>query len=272
QVAQKRRPTGLVFLGALADAQNLPKTLGIDGARHQEGDIADLASPGPLHHDAVEIKVRMLAFDAAVPPGLDLGVDLLVEVGHRARAHPRAPQGFGNVLNPTHRNPRQIHLDQRLLDRALPPAIAFYDRCLEGLPAQLGNLEVHFTGAGLQRSLVAASPSVLAGLTALVTACAAKLVCLGIQHRVQRVFHRVTNQLAKMVPDTGFIDLDHLTHRLLVTHRLLLHSTKKPSLPKVRKILYVIVRDLIGRAAMAVWDTEKIFHLASVEVGYAPCA
>src|SRR5271168_2558988 len=182
----------------------------------------------------------MLAFDAAVPPGLDLGVDLLVEVRHRARAHPRAPQGFGNVLNPTHRNPRQIHLDQRLLNRALPPAVAFYDRRLEGLPAQLGNLEVHFTGAGLQRSLVAASPSVLAGLTALVTACAAKLVCLGIQHRVQRVFHRVTNQLAKMVPDTGVIDLDHLTHRLLVTHRLLLHSTKKPSLPKVRKILYVI--------------------------------
>src|SRR5271156_3800361 len=88
----------------------------------------------------------MLAFDAAVPPSLDLGVDLLVEVRHRARAHPRAPQGFGNVLNPTHRNPRQIHLDQRLLNRALPPAVAFYDRRLKGLPAQLGNLEVHFTG------------------------------------------------------------------------------------------------------------------------------
>src|SRR4051794_34502105 len=43
-----------------------------------------------------------------------------------------------------------------------------------------------------------------------------------------------------MVPDTGFIDLDHLTHRLLVTHRLLLHCMKKPSILKVRKILYVI--------------------------------
>ena len=30
------------------------------------------------------------------------------------------------------------------------------------------------------------------------------------------------------------------------------------------------VRDLIGRAAITVWDTEEIFHLASVEVGYAP--
>ena len=43
-----------------------------------------------------------------------------------------------------------------------------------------------------------------------------------------------------MVPDPGFIDLDHLTHRILVTHRLLLHCMKKPSLPKVRKILDVI--------------------------------
>jgi hypothetical protein len=50
-----------------------------------------------------------------------------------------------------------------------------------------------------------------------------------------------------MVPDPGFIDLDHLTHRLLVTHRLLLHCMKKPSLPKVRKILYVI-RDQIAAA------------------------
>ena len=32
------------------------------------------------------------------------------------------------------------------------------------------------------------------------------------------------------------------------------------------------VRDLIGRAAMAVWNTEQIFHLAHVEVGYTPSA
>ena len=32
------------------------------------------------------------------------------------------------------------------------------------------------------------------------------------------------------------------------------------------------VRDLIGCAAMAVWNTEQIFHLAAVEVGYTPSA
>src|SRR5438046_8993148 len=32
------------------------------------------------------------------------------------------------------------------------------------------------------------------------------------------------------------------------------------------------VRDLIGCAAMAVWNTKQIFHLANVEVGYTPSA
>ena len=166
----------------------------------------------------------------------------MLKIRHRARAHPRSPQRLSDVLHTPHRNPRQVHLDQRFLDRALTPAVAFDDRCLEGLPPQLGNLEVHLAGAGLQRSFVAASPGILPSLAAFITPGAAKLVGLGIQHGVQSLFHRATNHLAKMVPDPGFINLDHLTHRLLVTHRLLLHSTKKPSFPKVRKILYVIRR------------------------------
>jgi hypothetical protein len=182
----------------------------------------------------------MLAFDAPVPPSFDLGVDLLVEVGHRARAHPRAPQRFSDVLHASHRDARQIHLDQCLLHRALPAAVPLNDRSLEGLAPQLWNLEAYFAGAGLQRPIVAASPGVLPSLAALVTAGTAQLVCLSIQHGVQRLFHRATNHLAKMVSDPGFIDLDHLTHRILVTHRLLLHSMKKPSLPKVRKIRHVI--------------------------------
>jgi len=45
EVAQERRPARLVLLGAFADAKNLPKTLGIDGAGDQQRDIADLAGP-----------------------------------------------------------------------------------------------------------------------------------------------------------------------------------------------------------------------------------
>jgi hypothetical protein len=36
QVAQECRPAGLVLLGALADAEDLPKTFRIDGAGHQQ--------------------------------------------------------------------------------------------------------------------------------------------------------------------------------------------------------------------------------------------
>jgi hypothetical protein len=44
-----------------------------------------------------------------------------------------------------------------------------------------------------------------------------------------------------MIPNPGFIDLDNLTHRILVTHWLLLpYSRRRPSILKVRKILYVI--------------------------------
>jgi hypothetical protein len=45
ELSQKRRPARLVLLGAFADAKNLPKTLGIDGAGDQQRDIADLAGP-----------------------------------------------------------------------------------------------------------------------------------------------------------------------------------------------------------------------------------
>ena len=46
-------------------------------------------------------------------------VDLLVQVRHRARADTGAPQRFGDVLDPADRDPCQIHLDQRFLNRAI---------------------------------------------------------------------------------------------------------------------------------------------------------
>ena len=55
-----------------------------------------------------------------------------------------------------------------------------------------------------------------------------------------------------MIPNPGFIDLDHLTHRLLITHRLLLQFMKKPS-SESAKDLYVIsdgnVGWIVGRAS-----------------------
>jgi hypothetical protein len=51
----------------------------------------------------------------------DPNADITRQVGHRAAAHPGAPQRLGDVLDSTNRYPGQIHLDQGLLDRTLPP-------------------------------------------------------------------------------------------------------------------------------------------------------
>jgi hypothetical protein len=64
---------------------------------------------------------------------------------------------------------------------------------------ELRDLEIDLAGAGLQRPIVTASPGVLPSLAALVAAGTAELVCFGIQHGVQRLFHRATHHLAKMI-------------------------------------------------------------------------
>jgi hypothetical protein len=58
QVTQKRRPAGLVLLGALADALNLPKTLRIDGTGHQERNIANLAGLNISHFITMPSRYR----------------------------------------------------------------------------------------------------------------------------------------------------------------------------------------------------------------------
>jgi hypothetical protein len=70
----------------LADPQDFAKSFQIDGRGHQQRNVADLAGPAALHDNALEVEVRMLALDPPIPPGLDLGLDLLVQVRHRARA------------------------------------------------------------------------------------------------------------------------------------------------------------------------------------------
>ena len=133
QVAQEGRPAGLVLLGPLADAQDLPVALRVHRAGHQQRNVAHLARPGPLHDDPVQVQIVMLALDRPVAPFLDLGVYLLVQVRNRARRHPRAPQCLGDVLHAPNGKTGQIHLDQRLLDRALPTLVALDDRRFERL-------------------------------------------------------------------------------------------------------------------------------------------
>src|SRR6516225_5160371 len=114
EMLEERAPARFILLRPLANAENLPITALVHADRNQQRDVAHLAGPTALEHDAVEINIRMVALDRTVAPGLDRPIDLLVEVRHRRGRHPRAPQCLGDVLDPAHRYPGQIHLDQRL--------------------------------------------------------------------------------------------------------------------------------------------------------------
>jgi transposase, IS30 family len=60
-----------------------------------------------------------------------------------------------------------------------------------------------------------------------------------------------------MIANPRFIDLDHLTHRLLVTHRLLLQCMKKPSILKVRKIPDVVGAYQLRRRREALIEQDR---------------
>jgi hypothetical protein len=75
----------------------------------------------------------------------------------------------------THRNPRQIHLNQSFPstpDRALPPAIPFDNGRLQGLPPKLRKLQPSLARLGVEAALVMAGPRI--------TPCLGTLVALSI--------------------------------------------------------------------------------------------
>ena len=80
EVAEDGGPTRFIILGPLTIPQDLPETFGSNGTRHEQGDIAYLVRSAALHYNAVEVQIGMLARDGTVPPDIDLGVNLLVQV------------------------------------------------------------------------------------------------------------------------------------------------------------------------------------------------
>jgi len=133
--------------------------------------------------------VLVFALDRPVAPLLDRPINLPVQLRHRRRRHPRAPQGLREVLNPPNRNAGQIHLDQSFLNRALTSPIALNDRRLKCLLPKLGHLQPHLAGFGLQLALVMAGPGIASRLATLVALRIAQPIRLRVQQRVQRLLH-----------------------------------------------------------------------------------
>jgi hypothetical protein len=77
---------------------------------------------------------------------------------------------------------------QRLLDRALTAPVTLDDGHFKRLPAQLGHLQPHLAGPGVQLAVVAARQVVCPIPAALVALCTAQGICLCIQQATERLF------------------------------------------------------------------------------------
>lgn len=107
---------------------------------------------------AVHEHVRALALQWPRAPRVDVPVHLLELVGERLRGHPLSPQQLADVVDPPGAHAGQAHVDQRLLDALLAPAVAFDHGRLEDRALQLGDPEPEFAGLGGQAPLVVAGP------------------------------------------------------------------------------------------------------------------
>jgi hypothetical protein len=95
------------------------------------------------------------------------------------------------------RSPGQLSAEPpqypRRLDRALAPPLTLDDRRLEGLRPKLRHPQTVLAGLGLQLALVVPSPGVPACFAALIALCVAQPTRLGLQQRVQRLFHATSH-------------------------------------------------------------------------------
>ena len=80
----------------------------------------------------------------------------------------------------------------------------------------------------MQRPVVTAGPGIDPVGASLVAPSPAQLVCLGIEHCVERLLNRSTDHLAEVVADPGLIDLDDLPHRSAFV--LFLHGLFPPQM------------------------------------------
>src|SRR5262245_61913183 len=61
EMLEELAPATLVLLRPLANAENLPIAALVHADCNQERDVAHLAGPAALEHDAIEINIRVLA-------------------------------------------------------------------------------------------------------------------------------------------------------------------------------------------------------------------
>ncbi len=150
------------------------------------------------------VDVGVGPLERAVPPCLHRLEGLLVEVGDGRGGHARAPQDLAHVLDAPRRDAREVHLDHRLLDAGLPPAVALDDRRGEAHALELGHPDRHLAGRRRELPLVASGAVGLAVGGAPVALGAHEVSGLLLEEAVQRVLDGPPDELAEIGPQ-GFL-------------------------------------------------------------------
>ncbi|MBM3548731.1 MAG: YjbQ family protein, partial [Alphaproteobacteria bacterium] len=86
---------------------------------------------------------------------------------------------------------------------------------------------------------------------------------------IQRLLDRAAHHLSQMIPDPSLVDLDHLAHRSLTAHRLLLHSRRSHHSRKCERFctlstaltqVQLSIPVTGGRMALGTWQGIYLFE------------
>ena len=183
---------------ALGAADHLAVTVVVHADGYRDGDVLVGAASAALQVDAVDIDVRVLAFQRPAPPFLDRLEGLVVEIRHGADGDARAPQDLADVPDAARGRPGQIHLDDGLLDASLAPLVALDDRGGEAHPLELWHLERDLARRRGESALVVPGAVRRPIVGSLVRSRAHKLVGLLVEHGVDGLLDGFPGQLAKL--------------------------------------------------------------------------
>lgn len=154
--AKELLPAGGILPHALGDADDLAMPLRVDSDGDQDAGVLHASAPGALVPHAVHEHVWVFVIQRPRAPFVDLGVHALELVAQCLGRHAVAPQQLAGVVDLPGAHAGQVHVDQRLLDALLAPAVAFDHGRLEQGALELWHPEPEFAGLGGELAVVVA--------------------------------------------------------------------------------------------------------------------
>lgn len=106
----------MVFLHAFGSTDDLPVAVIVYAYGNENGYVLDLAAPAALQVYSVSVNIGVFILKRTCTLGLYVLISFLVQVAYGAGRDLAAPQGFGDVLDPSDGDTGQVHLNEGFLD------------------------------------------------------------------------------------------------------------------------------------------------------------